>query len=56
MRGERTRVLLRGPATEDLLEIGNYVSSRGMEMVGIAGYIMHILFWWRKKNDNGSMD
>lgn len=51
LEGERTRVLLRGPATEDLLEIGNSISARGMKLVGIVGYFKHILFWWSKKHD-----
>jgi hypothetical protein len=47
--GERQRFMIRGPFTEDTLDLSQWLISTGYKPVGIVRYFIHVFFWKRWK-------
>jgi hypothetical protein len=44
----KNRMVVRGPFTEDTVQISKYLVSSGYKPVTLLEYWKHVLFWWKK--------
>ncbi len=56
--GERKRLMVRGPVSDDTLKIWDSMVKMGYEPVGLVRFILHIAFPTSKRwnNDDATVD
>ena len=47
-RGEPRRVFFRASRCEDVVKLQEFMKRRGLESVGLLGYLKHLIFWRKK--------
>ena len=48
----KERFVLRGPFTEDSLNISHVLIEMGYKPAGVLGYWIHVIVWRRKKRES----
>lgn len=46
--GIKNRMVVRGPFTEDTVQVSKYLVSCGYKPATFVEYWKHVLLWWRK--------
>ena len=47
--GKRDRVTLRTNVADAVCQVAEALEAAGFREVSLAGFVKHLLFWWRKK-------